>query len=105
SITAKWHAPETTITKEILFPGLSDRINDIAAITIKGNKHTVELKQAGEQWVLASSDNYPALVNKVRAVAINMAELRQLEEKTANPDMYSRLGVEDPDSNDASSLL
>lgn len=105
SITAKWHAPERTITREILFPDLANRINDIAAITIQGNKHTVELKRQGEHWVLASSDNYPALVNKVRALVINMAELRQLEEKTANPDRYSRLGVEDPDSDDAGSLL
>jgi hypothetical protein len=105
SITAKWHAPETTITKEILFPELESRINDIAAITIKGSKNTVDLKQQDELWVLASSDNYPALVNKVRATVINMAELKLLEEKTGNPDMYPRLGVEDPDSNDATSVL
>ena len=105
SITAKWHAPETTITKEILFPELESRINDIAAITIKGSKNTVELKQQDELWVLASSDNYPALVNKVRATVINMAELKLLEEKTGNPDMYPRLGVEDPYNNDATSLL
>lgn len=105
TITARWHAPETTITKEILFPELGNRINDIAAITIKGNKHTVELKRQDELWVLASSDNYPALVNKVRAAVINTAELKLLEEKTGNPAMYSRLGVEDPDSDDATSLL
>lgn len=105
TITAKWQAPQTTITKEILFPELGNRINDIAAITIKGNKHTVELKRQDELWVLASSDNYPALVNKVRAAVINTAELKLLEEKTGNPAMYPRLGVEDPESNDATSLL
>ena len=105
TFTAKWHAPQTTITKEILFPELANRINDIAAITIKGNKRTVELKRQDELWVLASSGNYPALINKVRAMVINMADFRLLEEKTGNPAMYSRLGVEDPDSNDATSVL
>ena len=105
SITAKLHAPQSTIAKQTLFPGLANQINDIIEISIKGDGRTVLLKKQGEIWVLESADNYPALFNKVRAMVINLAGLKIEEEKTGDPALYARLGVEDPESKDANSLL
>ncbi len=105
SITAKLHAPQSTITKQILFPELANQINDIVEIGIKGDRQTVLLKKQGNIWVLESADNYPALFNKVRALVINLADLKIEEEKTGDPALYARLGVEDPESKDANSLL
>ena len=105
SITAKLHAPQSTISKQILFPELANQINDIVEISIKNDRQALLLKKQGEIWVLESSDNYPALFNKVRAMVINLAELKVEEEKTSDPALYARLGVEDPETKDANSLL
>jgi hypothetical protein len=105
AITAKLHAPQSTIAKQSLFPGLANQINDIVEISIRNDRQTVLLKKQGDNWVLESADNYPALFNKVRALVIHLADLKIEEEKTGDPDLYARLGVEDPASKDANSLL
>lgn len=104
-ITAKIRAPQKSLEKTALFPDLVNHINDVSRIVIKGYDKTVELKQNDKDWVITSSDNYPALFNKVRAVVINMADLKIVDKKTDNPELYSRLGVEGPDVKDTSSLL
>lgn len=105
AITAKLRAPQSSIEKITLFPELASQINDVSRIVVKGNNQVVELKLMGQNWVISSSDNYPALFNKVRATVLNMADLKIVDEKTDNPDLYSHLGVEDPDVKDAQSLL
>lgn len=104
-ITAKIRAPQKSLEKTALFPDLTNRINNVSRIVIKGYNKTVELSQHDQKWIITSSDNYPALFNKVRAAVINMADLKIVDEKTDNPDLYSRLGVEGPDVKDTNSLL
>lgn len=104
-ITAKIRAPQKSLEKITLFPELGKQINNVSRIVIRGNNKTVELKQQDKNWVIASSDNYPALFNKVRETVLNMANLAIVDKKTDNPDLYSRLGVEGPDVKDTTSLL
>jgi len=80
-IASRLRAPQSTINTQVLFPELAGRINDIAAITIKGNKGTIVLQQQGERWVLASADNYPALFNRIKQNVVGMSELRIVDEK------------------------
>ena len=104
-ITSRLRAPQSTINKQVLFPELSGRINDVAAITIEGNKGTITLRQEGGRWVLASADNYPALFNRIKRNVVGMAELRIVDEKTDNPEFYDRLGVEGPKVEGTKSML
>ena len=104
-IASRLRAPQSTINTQVLFPELAGRINDIAAITIKGNKGTIVLQQQGERWVLASADNYPALFNRIKQNVVGMAELRIVDEKTDNPEFYDRLGVEGPEVEGTKSML
>mgnify|MGYP003334311045 CR=1 FL=1 len=104
-ITARLRAPHSTVDKAFLFPGLADRINDVARIVINNNRRTLLLEQQQDQWVVASADNYPALINKVRQTVVGTADLRIVDQKTDNPDFYPRLGVEDPQTDDAQSQL
>src|SRR5690554_4141837 len=83
-IAAQMRAPQTTVEKELLFPQLAGQINAVNSVTIQSHDGTVSLKQNNGQWVLESSDNYPALFNKIRAMLINLAELRIAEQKTSN---------------------
>ena len=104
-ITAKLRAPQSTFSRQALFPELAGRINDVAGITIKGNKDTIVWQQQGGRWVLASADNYPALFNKIKQNVVGMAELRIVDEKTDNPEFYDRLGVEGPEVEGTKSML
>lgn len=104
-ITAKLRAPKVNVSKELLFPVLAERINEVSRILIQGDRRSVELGKSGGNWTIANADNYPALFNKVRQTVINLSQLRVLEKKTDNPDFYDRLGVENPLGNDTPALL
>lgn len=104
-ITAKLRAPKVNVSKELLFPVLAERINDVSRIKIQGDRRFVELEKSGDNWVIVNADNYPALFNKVRQTVISLSQLRVLEKKTENPEFYDRLGVENPLSEDTPALL
>jgi hypothetical protein len=48
---------------------------------------------SGEQWGVASRDNYPADSGKVRALVNGTLNLEAVEQLTANPEKYEQLGV------------
>ena len=104
-ITSKLRAPQITKSKDILFPELASQINDVTTIDIKGNQRSILLRQKDSIWVIENSDNYPALFNKVKETVINLSELRIVDDKTDNPELYSRLGVEGPEVTGTTSLL
>ena len=101
------HAPQTTIEKETLFPGLANKINDVSRIEIKSSKdHDVILQKMNNgQWALQSADDYPAQFDKIKDVVVSLSQLKILATKTDNPKLYPELGVEGPEGNNTSSLL
>ncbi len=105
-------APQTTIKKEMLFPDLVNKVNDVVRIEIKSNedRDVILQKMEGGQWALQSADNYPAQFDKVKDVVISLSQLKILATKTDNPKLYPQLGVEGPSigsskGKDTSSLL
>ncbi len=82
---------------KLFAPSLEAALNDIERVTItKANNETVvalERKPGG--WVATNKSGYPADVGKLRQGLRALAEAKILEQKTANPDLYSHLGVED----------
>lgn len=100
-------APQTTIEKELLFPELAEKINDVARIEIKSSKDrdVVLQKMEGGQWILQSADNYPAKFDRIKDVVVSLSQLKILATKTDKPMLYPELGVEGPEFKDTSSLL
>ena len=100
-------APQTTIEKEVLFPELANKVNDVARIEIKSseNRNVILQKIQGGQWVIQSADNYPALFDKIKDAVVSLSQLKILATKTDNPKLYPDLGVEGPEGKDTSSLL
>jgi hypothetical protein len=88
---------------ETLFPQLKNDLNDISKVTIVGaNGITIAtLERGAEQWTVAEKYGYPADVARLRRNLIGLADAIIVEEKTADPAMYARLGVEDISSPDA----
>ncbi|MDH4047526.1 MAG: DUF4340 domain-containing protein [Gammaproteobacteria bacterium] len=89
---------DTVSGGEILLPGLKDRINDISEISITGaGQETVTVVREGERWSVREKNGFAANVGKLREVLLALADARRLEQKTANPERFSQLGLEGPD--------
>jgi hypothetical protein len=104
-IAARSRAPAGLAPRELLFPELAGRVNDVAEISVAGKGRKVTLVRDGERWTIREADGYPALFEKVRQVAVGLSQLRLIDRKTANPEYYVRLGVEDPGGDASNSML
>ena len=95
--------PKTELVKRPLYPELLNRVNDIARIEVKTKDQDTVLAKQGEQWVIENRSRYPALFEKVKGAVLAIADLEILEGKTKNKELYPRLGVEDIETQGASS--
>ena len=84
----------------LLLPAFASAADGLSAIKVKGSgdEAAVTLGKQDQKWVVSNLHNYPADLGKLRALVLALAEARVMEEKTANPDFYHRLGVADPDA-------
>jgi Domain of unknown function (DUF4340) len=91
---------------QLFVPGLAEQLEGIAAIEIRGagDARLARIERPGEQWVVAEQDGYAAAPGKISALLIALAEARIVEEKTADPEFHSRLGVEAVDAAEATGL-
>jgi hypothetical protein len=80
-----------------LVPDLAAALGDVERVTVvKANGETVAtLEKRPDNWVVADKHGYVANAAKLRQALTAIAEARILEQKTANPELYARLGVED----------
>jgi hypothetical protein len=80
-----------------LFPELKQQLDAVSAIHIykAGDARAVELLRKDGSWTVGERDGYPADEPKVRKLLIAIADAKLYEEKTADPQQYATLGVED----------
>ena len=81
---------------EVLFPNLRNLANPVAKISVQSAKATFDLNYKDGVWRVSSHDDYPAEPNTVFQWLLGTSELRRLERKTSNPDLYVKLGLNDP---------
>ena len=104
-LVSQHRAPRTSTEKIALFPALAERINEVSELRVRDGQTTLTVRRVSGNWRVAEADNYPALLGKVKQTVLAVSGLRVIAEKTDNPDLYERLGVEDPDSKGATSRL
>ncbi len=87
-------------------PGLLAKLNDVATIEItKANDQVLAtLLKNEDSWVVKEKKQFPADITKIRASLLAIAEAKILEQKTSNPDLYAKLGVEDVANKDAQGI-
>lgn len=95
-----------TTTGRAFLPNLSAAIADAERVTVvKANGESVAtLEKRPERWVVADKHDYPANIAKLSQALAALGEAEILEQKTANPALYARLGVEDVAGTDATGL-
>ncbi len=100
------HRPAAGSGGKLFAPSLEAALNDIERVTItKANNETVvTLERKPEGWVATNKNGYPADVGKLRQGLRALAEAKILEQKTANPELYSHLGVEDVSGDKAAGI-
>lgn len=79
-------------------PELAPALAELTGVVVTGpgNQVIATLARDGERWVVREAGDYPADLGKLRQNLQALADARRLEEKTAAPEFYGRLGVDDP---------
>jgi len=96
---------------QVLFPAIKSRLNDLNTVTITDADGTITLQREAEgdsaagRWVSSGHDGYPADTGKLRQLLLALADAQKLEQKTADPELYGRLGVADPREDGGSGVL
>ncbi|MFZ2868812.1 DUF4340 domain-containing protein [Zavarzinia sp.] len=84
------------LSGQLMLPGLKARLNDVSEIDVAGAEGRFTLKRVGaNHWVMAEKGDYPADFGKVQRLLLALADLRAIEPKTARPDRFHFIDVED----------
>ncbi|HTT08698.1 MAG TPA: DUF4340 domain-containing protein [Gammaproteobacteria bacterium] len=102
---AYWRAPSTDVGTPPLLPEFVAHVNDVARVEITTRLNKTLLRRNGDRWLIENRDDYPAVFENVKSAILGLSELKILEAKTRKPDLYSRLGVEDVQSEKSASML
>lgn len=97
TLTGGPRAPVEPTAGGPLFPGLLARVNDVARIDVTTAKGAVVIRRddAGA-WVLPDKGGYAADPSEVKSTVVGLAEADIVDARTAIPDLYDRIGVQDP---------
>lgn len=89
----------------LLYPDLIDQVNDISnvAVTTPKGAFTIE-RDADGNWTVPEKGGYPVMFETVKKAAVGIANLKPLEQKTGNPEKYSRLRLASPEPPDGDVL-
>ena len=102
---------DSAADSELLFPELKARLNDLNSVAITSGDGTVTLQREsdgssdGSRWISPDHAGYPADAGHLRQLLLALAEARKLERKTSDPELYDRLGVDDPRNDGGDGIL
>jgi len=89
-----------------LLPELRDVANDIDSITVtRAGQPALTLIRKDSTWVVPDRGDYPADIARIREVLLAMTDATVVEAKTANAELYSRLGVDSPEDDSSNAVL
>lgn len=80
-----------------LLPGLQQQVNELDWLRFVGAGDAViaTLQRADDHWRVEEAHGYRADWGRLRALLADLAQAQVIEAKTANPEFYDRLGVDD----------
>jgi len=87
-----------------LYPELIGKLDDATRVELsEAGKKVVAIKATTGFWGVEAKSNYAADRDLVKNVLVGLARAVSVEPRTDNPDLYARIGVEDPSAPDAKS--
>ena len=88
-----------------VLPEAAKRLADIGRMALVHGDQKTTLVRESDKWSVEERGGYPADVTKVRQALLALADMRFVEPKTAQPQSYPRLQVEDAGGKDSKSTL
>ncbi len=88
---------ESHVEKSPLLPELQPQVNELdwLRVTGAGGETIVTLRRGDDFWRVEEARGYRADWSQLKILLTDLAQAEVVERKTANPDYYERLGVED----------
>ena len=80
---------------EKVFPGLLERVNDVARITIENADGKITLENGTQGWTMKDREGYPARTVKIKRSVLGLAQLQLSEAKTRRQNKYAKLELQD----------
>lgn len=98
---------EEPAVQGMFFEPLDQRINEVDRLVVYGGSDgpLVHLDRREQAWQIRELNGYPADWDRLRELLTGLSMARVIETKTANPEYYARLGVEDHTAEGAGSTL
>ncbi len=98
---------ESSVESSVFIPGMAEQVNDIewVRLTAAGDETVVTLNRESGFWVVEEVSAYRADWDLVKTLLSALSRVEVIEVKTANPEYYSRLGVESVSSAEAGGVL
>ena len=90
---------------QLVFPNLASRLKQAARVEITYQGKVTSLALKDGRWGVADRAGYPLVESRLRTMLTVLTELRIAEARTSDPEMFSRIGVEDATKPDAKSKL
>ena len=92
---------------QLLVPALEAQLDDVTRVRVigAGDQAIATLSRAESAWELAEKSGYRADIGRIRSNLIALARAKIIEQKTANPEYFERLGVETIAGESASGVL
>jgi hypothetical protein len=91
-------SPRQQAAKQKVLPELKEHLNDVNEVRLvtAGDVTVVTLRRMDDKrWGVMERGGYSADRQKLSRLLMNLGDLQAIEEKTATPANYARLGVED----------
>lgn len=106
AVIAGSRAPTTPVSEagDLLFPKFRSAETAAARIEIVSPEARFALMRDGEAWVIPDKQNYPADPANIRRLFVGLANLTTVGARTARPELYDRLNLTDPGSENARSI-
>ena len=85
------------VKREPVFEDLRENPDAAAKVEVKSRFGEFSLLREDDGWVTPDRADYPVQESDVRRLIISLADMRFVERKTANPERFYRLEVQDID--------
>ncbi len=83
---------EAFIEPQPLVVGLEHQLNEITSVSIKQGDRSIIIDRSPQGWVIADRDQYPAKIEEVRRLLLQLTGLSRLEQKSSDAEFLGPLG-------------
>lgn len=85
------------VKREPVFASLREAPDSATRIEVKSRFGEFTMNKSGEGWVTPDRNDYPIDEGDIRRLLVGLSDMRYVERKTANPDRFYRLEVQEID--------